>query len=104
MGPGEEKEGRRAAGASEADREENWGVFLPQPQERPSPVPSPEVARGAVSLPLTGLSLGMVIPPGGSWPLTSQRLLTLEGLGCCLLLPPNAVTSHPLFPTVVLRS
>lgn len=96
MGPGEETEGRGIAGASEADGEEDWAVSLPPtPRERPSPILSPEVAEGAVSLSLTRLDLSpeVVIPPWGSWPSSSQELLALEGLGCCLLPPLPAVPS-----------
>ena len=89
-------EGRGTAGASEADGEEDWAISLPPtPRERPSPILSPEVAGGPVSLPLTRLDLSpeVVTPPWGSWPSSSQRLLALEGLGCRLLLPPPAVPS-----------
>lgn len=56
-----------------------------------------------MSLPLIGLglSLGVVIPPWGSWPLTSQRPLALEGLDYLLLLL-SAVCPHPSFLMVVL--
>lgn len=89
MGSGEEKESRGPAGVSESSGEENWIISLPpNSRERPSSVLSPEVSGGSVSLPLTGVGLGLVIPLWKFWPSTSQRLLALEGLGsavCCCL-------------------
>lgn len=49
-----------------------------------------------MSLPLTGLGLGIVIPFWESWPSTSQRLLALEGLR--VLLPPSIVPPLHYFP------
>lgn len=50
-----------------------------------------------------GLILGVVITPWGSWPLTSQRPLALEGLDYLLLLL-GAVRPHLSFLMVVLGS
>lgn len=84
-----------AAGALEAGGKEDWGISLPPtPRERPSPFPSPKVARRAVPCPnQTGPGPG-VIPPWGFWPLTSQRLLALKGLDCYLLLPLSVLFLH----------
>jgi len=57
-----------------------------------------------VSLPLTGLGLGVVIPLWESWPSTSQRLLALEGLRVLSAAASKYCPSASLFPMVVLGS